>query len=167
PDPVTSEPQALGAGGLHGDPVDRDRQDLGESGPYLLATWSDRGPVGDDGHIARGRGEPGAAEQFHDTTQERRSRDPFGGGVGFWEVLADVTERRCAEQRVRDRVTDRVAVGVPHQAVFALEPDAAEPQLAAGREPMDVEAETTPGHTRLRHGRLPSGPRRLRDRASS
>src|SRR3712207_8520486 len=49
------------------------------------------------------------------------------------EVLPDVPERRGPEQRVGNRMTHRVAVGVTREPGLPFEAHAAEPELARDR----------------------------------
>jgi hypothetical protein len=56
-------------------------------------------------------------------------------------MCADVAERRCAEQCIANRVRQAVRIGMPQQAFFKWDFDAAENQLAAFDEAMNVVAE--------------------------
>ena len=71
----------------------------------------------------------------------RRSRPaiPSRAAIGFGEVLADITERGGPEQGVGERVTHRVAVRMPTEAVDTVEPDATEHQRSPLAARMDVE----------------------------
>ena len=60
--------------------------------------------------------------------------------VGVGEVVADVAERGGAEQRIGDRMAERIGIGVAGQAVRVRDLDAAEDQLAAGDQRMRVPA---------------------------
>ena len=67
------------------------------------------------------------------------------------EVQADVAQPCRSEHRVHGRVQDHVGVGVPDQTGHSLEVDAAEPQRAAGVDPVDVESGPyAQGHSRVR-----------------
>ena len=57
-------------------------------------------------------------------------------------MLPEVAEGRGAQQRVGNRVTHDIAVGMPDQSVLALERHATEPQRPMFGEPVDVEAQT-------------------------
>ena len=94
------------------------------------AARGDRGTFAEDGHVARPGRVPGIDDQRNSARQELQPADPFDGGVGVGEVIPDVAHGRGPEEGVGDRVTDRVAVGVPDEAGLAFEPYAAEPELA-------------------------------------
>ena len=90
--------------------------------------------------------------------EERGPRDARDGRIGVREVLADVAERDGAEERVRDRVADGVAVGVADEARFPGEDEPAEVERALGVAAVDVEPEAG---AQVSH-RSPSAPGRGR-----
>ena len=126
PSPESAE--ALRPGGLHRHALEREVQDPREGGAHLVASRGDRGTFAQDRDVARSGRVPGVGDQRDDTPQELEPADPFERRIRVGEMLPDVAERRRPEQRVGDRVTDRVAVGMPDQAGLAVEPDAAEPE---------------------------------------
>src|SRR5262249_49354128 len=87
-------------------------------------------------------------------TQDRRRSDAADRWVAGREEEPDVAQRGRAEDGVRDRVQDGVAVGVAGERRHAGEAHAAEHQLAAVREAMDVvavaDAQRRRGHALLR-----------------
>ena len=105
----------------------------GERVAHLVASRRDRGAVADHRHVAGGRASPAPATTATVRRKELHPGDAGERGIRLREVLADVAERRGAEQRVGDRVAHRVAVGVPGEAGLAVEPDAAEPQRPPAR----------------------------------
>ena len=70
--------------------------------------------------------------------------------VGVGEQLADIARARRAEQRVGNGMRQLVGVGVAQEALMMRNVDAAQNELAVGRERMDVEAQAD---TRLRNVR--------------
>src|SRR5215207_8069585 len=72
--------------------------------------------------------------------------------IGGREVLADVTERRRAEDGVGDGVEQHIGVRMPFQPPIVRDLDAAEDQAAPGRKAMSVVADSRPHwpHTRWR-----------------
>ena len=68
--------------------------------------------------------------------------------VGGREVLADVAERRRAEDRVGDGVQQHIGVGMPFQPPIVRDLDAAEDQAASRREAMSVVADADPRRDR-------------------
>ena len=72
-----------------------------------------------------------------------QQRDRVGTAVlliGVGEMKTDVTHRRSAEQRIGDRMAQRVGIRVTEQAVRVRDLDTAEHELAAGDERMRVPA---------------------------
>ena len=139
-------------------------QARGELVAHLGATRIDRRAVADHGGVDRRRQVPRQRHLRDDVTQERSPLDVLGVGGRIGEMLTEVAERGRPEQRVGDRMTHHVAVGMADQAVLAFEPHTAEPQRPVLREPMHVEPEPA---ARLRHRRRRSAPPRARGRASS
>jgi len=68
--------------------------------------------------------------------QEARSVAPLGRGVG--EVLADIAQRRGAQERVADCVGQGVAIGMAHRAFFESYPHATQNQLPPRGQTMEV-----------------------------
>ena len=56
------------------------------------------------------------------------------------EMAADVAERECAEYRIAERVDQHVAIGMGNQSVRMRNADAAEYDMVAGPEGVDVES---------------------------
>jgi len=63
-------------------------------------------------------------------------------GVGVGKMLADITQAKGPEQRIGDRVNDDVAVGVGDGADALRDDDAAEDELPACLQAVDVVAVT-------------------------
>ena len=84
---------------------------------------------------------------FHYTHPE------YFGWIGVREMRADVAEPGRAEQRVADRVGQRVTVGVSHRAQMKWEFDTAEDEFAAFGEAMKIVSDTRPGHRAARSSR--------------
>ena len=126
--PSPESAKALRTGGLDRHTLEREVQDPREGGTHLGASRSDRGTFAQDRDVARSGRVTGVGDQRDDTTQELEPADPFERRVRVGEMLPDVAEGRRPEERVGDRVTDRVAVGMPDQAGLVVEPDAAEPE---------------------------------------
>ena len=78
---------------------------------------------------------------------------PAIGGVGVREVGTHVSERRGTQERIGERVTDHVAVGMPGKAL-PLEPDTCEHQHPPALTGMNVEPQADA--RRLIHRRHPS-----------
>src|SRR5215207_9466584 len=74
--------------------------------------------------------------------------------VGGWEVLADVTERRRAEDRVGDGVEQHIGVRMPCQPPIVRDLDAAEDQAPSRCKAMGVVADSDPRGEGKMTGRL-------------
>src|SRR5206468_13006083 len=68
----------------------------------------------------------------------------LGARVGVGEMRAQVAQPRRPEQRVRQRVTDHVAVGVTLQARLAVEQLTPQVQATRAGSTVQVEAESEP-----------------------
>ena len=77
----------------------------------------------------------------------RKSRDaaPFHLRVGRREVLADVAVADCAEQGIRQRMQNDIRIGMAFELVRMTDSDAAEPDMIAFAEAVDVEPVPTRG----------------------
>src|ERR1700680_1032935 len=78
--------------------------------------------------------------------QKSQARNIFPFRIGVRKMRADVAKPRSAEQRVADRVRQRVAVGVSHGSFVKWNFDAAEDQFAAFREAVKVVANPRSRH---------------------
>ena len=79
-----------------------------------------------------------ASNRLQRATQQHAAIGAAKPLVGIGEHAADVAEPRRAEQRIRDRVQQRVGVGMAEQAARMRDVDTAENQLAPGHQRMDV-----------------------------
>ena len=86
-------------------------------------------------------GVPGLSEQFASMAekQEARHAPPLGRGVR--KVLADITQCGSAQERVTNRMREGVSIGMAGRAAIEGNADAAQNQLATGRQTMDIVAE--------------------------
>ncbi len=82
------------------------------------------------------------------------------GRICIGEMAADVAERRRAQERVHDGVQQNVGIAVAEQALLIRDIDAAEDELSALHEAVDIIS-----HAETRHARspLPSGTRMSSD----
>lgn len=76
----------------------------------------------------------------HHPTQQLAAVGAGPGRIGVGEVAADVAQRAGAEQGIADRMQQHVAVGVGDEAAVEGNGDAADPQVVALAEAVDVEA---------------------------
>ena len=108
---------------------------------------------GDHGRIDVRDAEGMFDQQFTDALQKAQAGSALPFRVGIWEMRADVAESGRAEQRVADRVCQRIAIGVSHGAQMKWEFDTAEDELAAFGEAMKIVSNTRPGHRAARSSR--------------
>jgi hypothetical protein len=83
-------------------------------------------------------------QEGQDAAEQVAARDACDRGIVVGEVLADVSERRGAQKRVGQRVTDHVTVGVAGQAGLAGELEAPQEQGSALVEHVRVVTEADP-----------------------
>ena len=139
--PAPTGPMLLGRLGLHVDLLDRDRQRLRDALAHGQDVRRHLRRLRDDGAVdvadlpagLRARGAPASASSASESAP-RKLR------VGVGEVVADVAQRGGAEQRVGDRVAQRVGVGVAEQAVRVRDRHAAQHQRAARHQRVRVPA---------------------------
>ena len=84
--------------------------------------------------------QPRDLQLFGDPAQQDAAVDAGERGVGIREMAADVAQPGRAQQRIADRVQQHVGVGVSGQPQVVGNVDAADDELAAGGEGVDVEA---------------------------
>ena len=72
--------------------------------------------------------------------------DAFDGGIGGWEVVADIGEAEGTEDGVGDGVGEDIRVGVSGEAVGVWDVDAAEDEGAVFSELVDVVADAGADH---------------------
>src|SRR5262249_46997694 len=77
-------------------------------------------------------------EQLSRVLQKHQAVRALPLRIGVREVCADVAESRGAKQRVAERVSEHVSIGMTHWAFFERELDAANNQRAALGKSMQV-----------------------------
>ena len=92
---------------------------------------------------------PAARTMTAHSLEQRRAVGIPVGGIGGWEMAADVAEGGGAEEGVGDGVEEHVGVGVPEQTALVRNLDAAQDQSAAGGEAMGVVADAGADHAGL------------------
>jgi hypothetical protein len=139
---TTGKTELLGGGGLDVDRVQRHLQVLGDQTAHGLDVRRHLRRLGDDGgvdiadHIALG------VDQTQHMAQQRTAVGTFEGRIGVGEVLADITQRAGAEQRIAQGMQQHVAIGVGHQAEPVRDAHTAESDEIALAEAMNVVAVT-------------------------
>ena len=108
---------------------------------------------GDHGRIDVSDAEGMFDQQFTDALQKAQAGNALPFRVGVREMRADVTEAGRAEQRVANRMGQRVAVGVSHRAQMKLDFDTAQDELAAFGEAMQIVSDSRPSHRAARSSR--------------
>ena len=91
-----------------------------------------------DGRVHVDDGAPPFVQKSFDMAEEMQAACVPPLGTGIREMLADVAERRRAQQCVANGVSEGVSVRVPHGALFKWDYDAAQDELASGLQTMDV-----------------------------
>ena len=137
----------LGGLGLDADLIDRDRERLRDALAHRRDVRREFRRLRDHGAVDVADLPARAAHAARGLCQQRDRIRACELGVGIREVVADVAERRRAEQRVGDRVAQRVGIRVAEQAVAVRDLDAAED-------------EATPGDQRVRVPAFADSPRR-------
>src|SRR5207249_3748321 len=84
---------------------------------------------------------PAAFRQSSGMPQEYQAVASFPARICVREMHPDIAQRGGAENRVRDCVRENVGVGMPFEAEFTRDRDAAEDQRPVGREAMDIPAQ--------------------------
>ena len=102
---------------------------------------SEPGRLGDDDGVQVADFVAALAREPDRARHEERAVGPFPGGIGIGELLAQGAEAGGAEDGVRDGVQEGVSVGVALEAMRVGDLDSPEPQDAALREGMRVEAD--------------------------
>jgi hypothetical protein len=80
------------------------------------------------------------AHEPHGFAHEEVGGRPLPAWVGVGEVLADVARADGAEQRIGQCVQRHIGVGMAFERMRVGEPHAAQPEVVARGEAMDVEA---------------------------
>ena len=109
-------------------------QQAGEVGAHLPLARSDLGPLADDGHVEVAHR---VSRLLHDPDGVANEAGGVGAlvaGVGVGKELADVLSAQRPQDRVGDRVVDRIPVGVADRPAGMVEP-----------RPGQDEGTTTPG----------------------
>ena len=82
--------------------------------------------------------QPAPGHALDDLGEEPAAVEPLPRGVGVGIMLADVAQRRGAEQGVGDGVQHDVGVGVADQAARLVDPDASQDQRPSLDQPVRV-----------------------------
>ena len=126
-DAIAGEPESLRPRRLHGDPFDRYPQYLGDSLPHRLAFGPDRRLVAHHRQVARDRRYAHLRDDLDGPSQQIHPGDAGDAGVRLGEMHTDVAQRHRAEQRIGQRVTHGVTVGVTGEARDPVESHPSEP----------------------------------------
>ena len=114
----------------------------------------------DDGGVDIADLPAGAADPARRFGEQRDRIGALEALVGIGEMLADIAKRGGTEQRIGDRMTQRIGVGMTEQAVAVRNLHAAEDQRPPGDQCMGIpafaDAQARHGCCRAAHRRLPS-----------
>ena len=138
--PWPDRPHLLGRLRLDADLVDGDDERAGDALAHRRDVRREPRRLRDHGRVDVADLPAGALDAPRRLGEQRQRVGALVLHVGVGEVMADVAERGGAEQRVGDRVAERVGVGVAGQAVRVRDLDAAEDELPAGDERVRVPA---------------------------
>ena len=134
------EAQAFGGGRLDADAALLEAQQLGDAPTHGVAVRRDPGGLAQEGDVDVADHPAAGAYKSKGLAQEDGGGGALPARVRVGEVLADVAGADGAEQRVGERVQGHVGIGVALQGVGVGNPDAAQPDVVAGNEPVHVEA---------------------------
>lgn len=87
---------------------------------------------------------PMLAHQTHDLREQTLGINAGITGIRIREMLAYVSERQCAQQRIAQGMYRHIPVGMRHKSPRALYPDSSEPHRQTVRQSMDVIALSYP-----------------------
>src|SRR6476659_6941807 len=130
--------QAFGCGGLDADPGGIEFQDLRDPGLHRVAMRPDFGPFADDGDIDMIDDAAPGRHQGRGVVEELPGRRAAPTLIGWREMLADIAFADTAEQRIGDGMQSDIGVGMTFQAVTVREFDAAQPDVIAILELVNV-----------------------------
>src|SRR5260370_21669782 len=93
------------------------------------------------------------SQQMADALQKSQARHILPFRIGIREMRADVAQASRAEQRVANRVCQRIAVGVSHGSFVERNFDAAEYKFAAFRKAVKIMSDPRASHGDARSSR--------------
>ena len=100
------------------------------------------GLLGDQRRVDIDRPPAFFSQQRHSTAQQHAAVGTLVARVGVRKVAANIAQRDGAEQRVGNRVQQRIGIGMTEQPGWVRDFHAAKYQLAAFNQPMHVVALT-------------------------
>ncbi len=106
--------------------------------PHRLRVRADLGPFADHGDIGIAQAPAARMQQAHAVIEELRAVGALPARIRWREMLADVAQRQRAEQGVAQRVDHHVAIAVGKHAALVRHAHAAEHDVVALAEGVDV-----------------------------
>src|SRR5260370_12302680 len=121
-----------------------DAEARGQVGAHCAKVRLEAGLLGDDGAVDV---DDAVARLLDDGGRSREQVEAgrvLVPGVVGGKVLTDVSQRRGAEQRVDDRMSQHIGIGMAVEAGWMLDLHATDDQIAAGLQRVDVVARADP-----------------------
>ena len=136
--PVKPSPSVVVALTLTRPPIEVEQ--LGDAPAHGVAVRGDLRGLAEHGDVDVADRAAACAYKSNGLAQEDGGGGALPARVRVGEMLADVARADGAEQRVGERVQGDVGVGMALQGVRVGDPDAAQPDVVAGDQPVHVEA---------------------------
>ena len=146
-------------GGLDRDAAGLHAQQLGQARHHRRGVRGDLRAFADQRDVGVGQHAAARGDALGGVAQEAGAVGVLPGRLAGREMAADIALGQRAVDRVAQRVDADIGVGMAGQARVVRHLDAAQHQLAAGRQHMHVEAGADAGEQRRRAMRVPAATR--------